>query len=91
MKPVTFTGITEDFHDAATIKIEFNKIKLERFALRFSGWVLWVYQPFCAFLLLSLLFALVNISTINPTRFYELLGINVIAFGVASLLWVGRR
>jgi hypothetical protein len=88
MKPVTFSSIKEsDFHSADTIKIEFSKHTIEKF----NGWVLYVYHGLCAFLGLTLLFALWNITTINPERFYWLLGANVLAFGIASLLWVGRR
>jgi hypothetical protein len=91
MKPVTFSNIEYDFHNSPTIKIEFNKIKLNAIAQSFNGWLLYVYHTLCAVLALSLIFALVNISTINPNRFYVLLGVSVVAFGVGSLLWVGRR
>jgi hypothetical protein len=96
MKPVTFTAIDTDFSNAETIRIafEFDKKKWDRFrewVRRSPAWTLYIYNALCAFLLVSLIFALVNISTINPERFYELLGVSVVAFGVASLLWVGRR
>jgi hypothetical protein len=88
MRPVRFSGISEsDFHTSETIRIEFKTDKV----MKFNSWLLYVYHALCAVLALSLIFALVNISTINPERFYELLGVSVVAFGVGSLLWVGRR
>jgi hypothetical protein len=88
MRPVNFSHIEEhDFHTSETIRIEFKTDNVRKF----NSWLLYVYHALCAFLVCLTFYALAHISTINPERFWMLLGVDVVAFGVASLLWVGRR
>jgi hypothetical protein len=88
MKPVTFTNIQEaDFHDLETIRIEIPTNKI----INLNSWLLYAYNAICGVLAIVTFYALVNISTVNPERFYWLLLLDIIAFFGGAVLWVGRR
>jgi hypothetical protein len=88
MKPIRFSSIEEsDFHNLETIRIEIPTNKI----INLNSWLLYVYNAICAALFLVTFYALVNISTVNPERFYWLLLLDIIAFFGGAVLWVGRR